>query len=97
MAARLPSFDDYKGKSERLTLGDLKNFVVHFELPISEANYSEMVRKLLKRNSRPITYEVFKEVLIEIFFLAEAEEIYNSQDSGSLNGNDDTVMMEQPL
>lgn len=47
-------------------------------------NYTEMVRKLLKRNSRPINYNVFKEVLIEIFFLAEAEEIYTKvEDSAS--------------
>ena len=74
----MPSFDEYKGKSERLTLGDLKQFVLNFELPISSANYTEMVRKLLKRNSRPITYDVFKEALIEIFFLAEAEDLYAS-------------------
>lgn len=59
-------------------MGTLKQFVLNFELPISMPNFTEMVRKLLKgTRARPITYEVFKEVLIEIFFLAEAESLYN--------------------
>ena len=67
----------------------MKQFVLNFELPISEPNYAEMVRKLLKRNPRPITYDVFKEVLIEIFFLAEAEDIYNRiEDEISLTGDE---------
>ena len=56
----------------------MKKFIIDFELPISTANIAEMCRKLLTRNSRPITYDVFKEILQEIFFLAECEDIYNA-------------------
>lgn len=61
-------------KSNRLVLGDFLKFCKDFDVPISNHDQKEVFRKMSIRTNQMVDFEVFQDILREMFFIKYTEE-----------------------
>jgi hypothetical protein len=68
------TFDELKVISNTMTVGDYLKFCKDFDLPLKKEDLIEVYRQKSVRAGRKVDFQVFEDMLKEIFYVKESED-----------------------
>lgn len=68
------SFDQITDLNSKLQQGDFLKFCANFDIPITKKDQMEVYRKISIRENKNVNFEVFQDLLKEMFYVKETEQ-----------------------